>query len=154
MWVIAALASTGNRIFAKARPQIRRGPRLTEVLLTTDEDDVHAGRVVEFFRNEARGNEDTRRQDPEDHDPDEPPEQPSLSLFVAESGDFLKGYFAAKGYQNATEYDNAQLYWNKWTLSGSGVRAVVSLVMSAERLHARPYETVRHCMLTGRTACK
>ena len=113
---------------AVSRPQIRRGQRLTEVLLAADEGDVHAGTVVEFFPAEEPSADRPRTLDPDDDDPEEPREQPGLSLFLADDEDLLKGYYAAQGIQNALEYDNAQLHWNKWTLSATAVGAVVALV--------------------------
>ncbi len=113
---------------AASRPQIRRGQRLTEVLLAADEGEAQAGTVVEFYPVDPRSTSGSHAVDPDDDDPEEPREQPSLALFLADGDDLLKAYYAAKGHQNAVEYDNAQLYWNKWTLSAPAVRAVEALV--------------------------
>ncbi|EQD73286.1 hypothetical protein B1A_05027, partial [mine drainage metagenome] len=118
----------GGGVRAVSRPQIRRGQRLTEVLQAANEGEVHSGTVVEFFPGEEQPAGRPRTVDPDDDDPEDPPEQPGLSLFLADDADLLKGYYAAKGHQNAIEYDNAQLHWNKWTLSASAVRAVVDQV--------------------------
>ena len=125
---LRAVSGRMGGLRAVSRPQIRRGQRLTEVLLAADEGDVHAGTVVEFFPAEEPSAGRPRTVDPDDDDPDEPREQPGLSLFLADDEDLLKGYYAAQGIQNAIEYDNAQLHWNKWTLSAMAVRAVVALV--------------------------
>lgn len=145
----------GAGIRSISRPQIRRGQRLTEVLLAADEGEVHSGTVVEFFPVEELPAERSRTVDRDDDDPEEPREQPGLSLFLADDADLLKGYYAAKGIQNAIEYDNAQLHWNKWTLSGSAVRAVVDLVTGSRDGASEPLErearlAIGLSLLTGR----
>lgn len=140
---------------AASRPQIRRGQRLTEVLLAADEGEVQAGTVVEFYPVDPRSTGGSHAVDPDDDDPEEPREQPGLALFLADDEDLLKGYYAAKGLQNAIEYDNAQLHWNKWTLSGSAVRAVVDLVTGFRDAGGEPLErearlTIGLSLLTGR----
>lgn len=154
----AGLRVTSGRgvgIRSISRPQIRRGQRLTEVLLAADEGEVHSGTVVEFFPVEELPAERSRTVDPDDDDPEEPREQPGLSLFLADDEDLLKGYYAAKGIQNAIEYDNAQLHWNKWTLSGSAVRAVVDVVTGSRDAASEPLErearlAIGLSLLTGR----
>ena len=145
----------GAGIRSISRPQIRHGQRLTEVLLAADEGEIHSGTVVEFFPVEELPAEWPRTVDPDEDDPEEPREQPGLSLFLADDEDLLKGYYAAKGIQNAIEYDNAQLHWNKWTLSGSAVRAVVDLVTGSRDAAGEPLErearlAIGLSLLTGR----
>ena len=153
---LRATSGRGAGIRSISRPQIRRSDRLTEVLLAADEDDVHAGTVVEFFPGEGPLTGGPRKRAPDDDDPDEPPEQPGFSLFLAGGDDLLKGYYAAKGIQNAIEYDNAQLHWNKWTLSGSAVRAVVSLVERPSGVVSAPLDrearlAIGLSLITGRS---
>ncbi len=138
------------------RPQIRRGERLTEIRLAADEEDVHSGTVVEFFPREGSLTGRPRKRDPDDDDddPDESPEQPGFSIFLADGDDLLKGYYAAKGIQSAIEYDNAQLHWDKWTLSQVGVQAVVDLVTgdgSGTPLDCEARLAMGLSLLTGRS---
>ena len=155
-----AISRRGVGIRSISRPQIRRGQRLTEVLLAANEEDIHSGTVVEFFPGAEPSARRSRRGDPDDDDaddddPEESCGQPGLSLFLADDEDLLKGYYAAKGIQNAIEYDNAQLHWNKWMLSGSAVRAVVDLVTGSPDASTDPLTrearlAIGLSLLTGR----
>jgi site-specific recombinase XerD len=138
------------------RPQIRRGERLTEILLAADEGEVHAATVVEIYPGENASVGGPRQPDADDDDPVESPEQPGFSLVLAEGAALLKGYYAAKGIQNAIEYDNAQLYWDKWTLSQAAIGAVVEMVRSAGHSDSSPLDhearlAIGLSLLTGRS---
>lgn len=115
------------------RPRITHGARLTEVLQTANEGEIHAGTVVEFFprrKAEEVPYDDAASEDdePEDDDPEEAPAHPGFSIVLAQSEDLVQGYYAAKGIQSAIEYDNARLPWSKWTLSTEAVKAILGLV--------------------------
>ncbi|MHB1944264.1 MAG: hypothetical protein ACYCPE_03355 [Metallibacterium sp.] len=148
-------SSRTGGVHGVSRPQVRRGQRLTEVLLAADEGEIQAGTVVEFYPVEELPEDRPRKLDPDEDDPEEPREQPGLSLFLADDEDLLKGYYAAKGIQNAIEYDNAQLHWNKWTLSATAVHAVVDLVTGSRDAASEPLErearlAIGLSLLTGR----
>lgn len=115
------------------RPRITHGARLTEVLQTANEGDIHAGTVIEFFPgrkvrevpDDGAASEDD---EPEDDDSEEPPTHPGFTIVLAQSEDLVRGYYAAKGIQSAIEYDNARLPWSKWALSTEAVNAILGLV--------------------------
>lgn len=137
------------------RPLIRYSDRLLEMFDRADDDDVHAGTVIEFFPRpeRVRGPEtiDTEGDDPEDTTELDPP----FSLFLATREDLIRGSYAAKGLQNALEYKNALLRWNKWTLSQTAIQAVVALVDGAPLPYA-PIDrygrlSIGLSLLTGRS---
>lgn len=117
------------------RPCITHGSRLTEVLQSTEEGDLHAGDIAQFFpaRNpdfaaDEEHGDDLDDVEPEDDDPEERPMHPAFSVFLAKSDDLLLGYFAAKGVQSALEYENVRLPWSKWILSSEAIQAILDLV--------------------------
>jgi hypothetical protein len=110
------------------RPRITHGTRLTEILQSTDEGDLHAGTVAEFFPVRQASAAEADGADREEDDPDELPTNPGFSVFLAQSDDLVQGYYAAMGVQSAIEYENARLPWSKWTLSSEALQAILHLV--------------------------
>jgi len=108
-------------------PKITYGPHVAEVLKPTDEGGVHSGIAIDFF-----GLVDDvpwrKNRDGLDDDPPETTLEPKYSLFLAGKDDFIQGYYAARGQQNADEYRNARLPWNRSMLSQQAIREVCRLV--------------------------
>lgn len=148
--------SGGTRGRTVVRPEIRRGARLTEMLSRADEDEVHAGTIVDFFPRVDDSTYDHEDKDITDDDPDEEEQrEPAFSLFLADRDDLINGYFAAKGMQNAIEYQNAQLRWAKCAISHEGIEAVFKLILGSPSSHKddlgrRARLAIGLSLLTGR----
>lgn len=112
-----------------AAPEIIHGRRLTEILRHVGVDERGGGTIIEFFQQRAKA---PRGRSQRDSDDDEPPaakgRDPTITLFLADQKDLLKGYYAALGQQNAIEYENALLPWSKWMLSRPALAAVRGIV--------------------------
>ncbi|HEX7325880.1 MAG TPA: hypothetical protein VF292_11095 [Rhodanobacteraceae bacterium] len=134
--------------------RVHRGAQMTSVRQRAEEDGVHAGTVVEFSlrRHKAR----TTQVDPDDDDPEEEPAAgPAFSLFLADSRDLIKGYYASKAIQNSIEYRNAQLRWSHATLSRDALNLFTRAVakegwVDGDALVARAWLALGVSLLTGR----
>lgn len=137
------------------RPRIIRGARLTELHNRADEDEVHAGTVVDFLERSDDATYEDADRDPADDDPEEEDQaEPAFSLFLADRDDLINGYYAAKGMQNAIEYKNAQLPWDRSTLSRSALQTVLALIADTtaggDRLTHCARLAIGLSLLTGR----
>lgn len=141
------------------RPDVTRSKFLTEIIDRVDENGVHAGTVIDLHFNSEPNKEEIEDKYEEDDDPDEQEyAEADVTLFLGESEDLLRGYYAAKGRQTAIEYANALLPWSKWTLSRVAVDAVLGLVRLVESENKPHEETERRarlaiglCLVSGRS---
>lgn len=110
-------------------PQIIHGKCLTEILQRVGTGGAHAGTLLEFFAQGPRPRRPRDAQDVVEDDPIEPVQQdPAVSLFLADDADLMRGYYAARGQQNAIEYSNAMLRWSRWTLSQPAIATLLAVV--------------------------
>lgn len=111
------------------KPQLRRYRDLAEVTTPLDVDGVRKGVVVEYF---PTGKSKEAVEEDDDPDTDDAGVEPLVSVYLAEQKDLLKGYFAARGLQSATEYNNALLPWARWRLSTEALAEIDQVVVLRE----------------------
>lgn len=121
------------------RPEIRRGRHLTEMLLRVDDDDLHAGTVVDFYARDDDADFGVDDRSEVDDDPEEEEQkEPLFSLFLADGAEPIKGYYGAKAMQAAIEYQNAQLPWARSTLSRQALDVVLAAISQPEEADETP----------------
>ena len=110
---------------------------------------IHSGIATEFFPGGRRGSSLTP-----DDDTDDGEVEPSFTLFLAKSGDPIRGLYAARSAQHHIENQNALLPWSAWRLSLGALRWVDEAIRterpeSFERRAARLL--IGLSLLTGRS---
>lgn len=100
-------------------PDVRRATRLTEIVTPID-GEVHSGIAIDLVRRHNRPLEVDASEDPDSEEGIEP----DLTLFIADTDNLIRAYYAGKGLQNAIEYQNAMLGWAHWRLSEDAIGAI------------------------------
>ncbi|MDT0635909.1 hypothetical protein [Spectribacter hydrogenoxidans] len=109
------------------RPRVQYTRRLTQLFSRVQEDEIHAGSAIEIFAAPEEAEPETPWV--EDDDPDDKVlAEPDITLFLADSTDLYRGFYAAKGAQHAQEYAQAQLRWARWTLSEEAIARVIERI--------------------------